>query len=109
MKNSLVAVMLLSSLHLLGCVEPALVIGQPAASTSERDVVIYYIDRPRCNFETLAHIRATGGFYSLASMLKNMQKQAARVGANGLYVLHTQQMDMKEYLGTAKAIRCPTA
>jgi hypothetical protein len=35
-----------------------------------------------------------------------MQKQAAMVGANGLYVLHTQQLDVKEYLGTAKAIRC---
>jgi len=106
MKNYLTPVLLLSSLLSLGCAEPPLVIGQPAASTSKDNVVIYYIDRPRCNFETLAHIRVTGGYFTLESMLGKMQKQAAMVGANGLYVLHTQQLDVKEYLGTAKAIRC---
>lgn len=106
MKNYLIPVLLLSSLLALGCAEPALVIGQPSASISKDEVVIYYIDRPRCKFETLAHIRVTGGYFTLQSMLGKMQKQAAMVGANGLYVLHTQQLDVKEYLGTAKAIRC---
>ena len=106
MKNSLFLTLLLSSLLVSGCAEPPLVIGQPAASTDSRQVVIYYIDRPKCDFETLAHIRVTGGYFSLKSMLARMQKQAAGVGADGLYVLHTQQLDVKEYLGTAKAIRC---
>ena len=106
MKNYLIPVLLLSSLLSLGCAEPPLVIGQPSASVGKDEVVIYYIDRPRCNFETLAHIRVTGGYFTLESMLGKMQKQAAMVGANGLYVLHTQQLDVKEYLGTAKAIRC---
>lgn len=106
MKIILIPILLLSSLLSLGCAEPPLVIGQPAASISKEEVVIYYIDRPPCNFETLAHIRVTGGYFTLESMLGKMQEQAAGVGASGLYVLHTQQLDIKEYLGTAKAIRC---
>jgi len=106
MKIHLILFLLLSSLLSIGCAAPPLVIGKPSASVSKEEVVVYYIDRPRCNFETLAHIRVTGGYFTLDSMLGKMQKQAARVGATGLYVLHTQQLDVKEYLGTAKAIRC---
>jgi len=106
MKNYLIPVLLLSSLLSLGCAEPPLVIGKPFASIGKDEVIIYYIDRPSCKFETLAYIRVTGGYFTLESMLGKMQKQAAMVGANGLYVLHTQQLDVKEYLGTAKAIRC---
>lgn len=106
MKIYLFLIMLLSSLLLSGCAEPPLVIGHPVASTDSQQVRIYYIERPSCNFETLAHIRVTGGYFTLGSMLAKMQKQAAGVGADGLYVLHTQQLAVKEYLGTAKAIRC---
>jgi len=105
MKNSLVLV-LLSCLLSPGCAEPPLVIGKPVVSNGNQQVVIYYIDKPSCDFETLAYIRVTGGYFSLQSMFARMQKQAAGVGADGLYVLHTQQLDVKEYLGTAKAIRC---
>ena len=67
---------------------------------------IYYTERPRCPFETVAHIRATGGYFSLESMLRNMYREAAQLGASGLYVLETRQLENREYLGTAKAIRC---
>jgi hypothetical protein len=39
-------------------------------------------------------------------MVEGMRQHAARVGASGLYVLQTQQLEIKEYLGTARAIRC---
>ncbi len=91
---------------LTGCVEPALIVAQPGASVSSEAVSIYYIERPRCNFETIAHIQVSGGYYSLQRMLRNMRREAAQVGASGLYVLHTQQLDTKEFLGTARAIRC---
>ena len=104
MKISLI--LILSSYLVIGCAEPALVIGQPAAIIDSEDVVIYYTERPQCNFETIAYLRVTGGYFSLDSMFRKMRRQAAKVGANGLYVLHTQQLDVKEYLGTAKAIRC---
>ena len=106
MKKSTVLTLLLSSQLLGGCVEPAIVVGQPGTSLPSDKVRIYYFDRPSCVFETIAHIRVTGGYLSLNSMLRNMRRDAAEVGANGLYLLHTQQLHNKEYLGTAKAIRC---
>lgn len=106
MKNSLMLLLVFSCLGLDGCTERALVIGQPSAGIDSGDVIIYYTERPRCNFETVAHLRAIGGYYSLDSMFMNMRRQAAELGASGVYVLHTQQLAIKEYLGTAKAIRC---
>lgn len=53
MKNSLILVLLTCSLA-AGCAEPPLVIGQPVVSNGNQPVVIYYIDKPSCNFETLA-------------------------------------------------------
>ena len=91
---------------LAGCMQPPFVVGQARTPLESEDVVIYYIDRPRCNFETLAFIEARGGYYSLESMFSNMRRDAAEIGASGLYVLHTQLSEMKEYRGTAKAIRC---
>lgn len=91
---------------LAGCMQPALVIGPQRAAIASEDVVIYYADRPHCRFETIAHIQAEGGFFSLQTMFGNMRRQAAEIGASGLYVLQTQRSEMKEYSGSAKAIRC---
>ena len=96
----------LTILMLNGCAESALITGQTRTGIDEEDVVIYYIERPGCNFETIAHIQDNGGFYSMQKMLNKMRPQAAEVGASGLYVLHTQLLDVKEYLEVAKAIRC---
>ncbi len=106
MKNSRIMAILLSSYSLFACVESNLVVGQPGASIRSEEVIVYFIDRPPCNFETIAHISMNGGYYSLESMVRGMRQQAASVGATGLYVLQTQQLAIKEYLGTAKAIRC---
>ncbi len=104
-RKSILAVLMSS---LVGCAQLPLIVGQPRAEIASEDVIIYYSERPRCNFETIAHIRVTGGYLSLESMLGKMRQQAAEVGASGLYVLQTQQLDVKEFLGTAKAIRCST-
>ena len=106
MKKILVLLLGISSLMSLGCAETPLVIGRPAPSINKEEVVIYYLERPGCSFETVAYLRVTGGYFSLGSMIEKMQEQAAMIGADGLYVLHTQQLEIKEYLGTAKAIRC---
>ena len=91
---------------LAGCAQPPLIVaGQGDAVEPER-VRIYYPDRPRCDFETLAHLQASGGYLSLQSMVSKMRQQAAEIGADGLYVVHTQRLDILEYVGTAKAIRC---
>jgi hypothetical protein len=108
MTRTLLTILILSTCTLYGCINTT-VIGKPEVGITAEEVAIYYIDRPRCDFETIAHIRVSGGFFTLDSMLKSMRRQAAKVGANGLYVLQTQQLDLKEYLGTAKAIRCLAA
>ena len=106
MNNSLIMTLIALSLLLAGCAESSLVVAKPGASLPGGEVSVYYIDRPRCNFETIAHIRVTGGYFSLESMVSKMRRQAAEAGASGLYVLQTQRLETKEFLGTAKAIRC---
>ncbi len=91
---------------LCACVESAVVVGQPGPALAREEVDIYYARRPRCNFETVAHIRASGGYFSMESMFENMRREAAELGAGGLYVLETRMLDTREFIGTAKAIRC---
>ena len=106
MKSRLILLVLSCLAVLGGCAESTLLVGQPGAAIAGEDVVVYYVDRPRCNFETIAHIQVNGNDYSLESMLNFMRSKAGELGASGLYVLQTQQLDIKDYLGTAKAIRC---
>ncbi|MDH3220025.1 MAG: hypothetical protein OEO19_10890 [Gammaproteobacteria bacterium] len=106
MKQLSTLLLLLACYSLSGCAEKAVLVGQPGPVIAAEEVVTYYIDRPSCNFETVAHIRASGGYFSLESMLANMRRQAAELGASGLYVLQTQRLEIREFMGTAKAIRC---
>ena len=101
--------LIVGSFLLSGCLQPPLVVGQPRAAIAPDDVVVYYIDRPACAFETVAWLQVEGGYFSLQSMLTKMRSEAANLGASGLYVLQTQRSDMKEFSGSARAIRCRTA
>ena len=89
-----------------GCVQPITVIGPVGEPVDSSEVVIYYPQRPECNFETIGYISIGGGYYSLESLFREMRMQAASLGADAIYVLHTQRLDIKEYIGSAKAIRC---
>ncbi|MCH8104123.1 MAG: hypothetical protein IIC58_01255 [Proteobacteria bacterium] len=91
---------------LIGCVLPITVVGPVGARIDSSEVVIYYPQRPDCNFETVGYILIEGGYYSLKSLFGEMRLQAASVGADAVYVLHTLRLDIKEYVGSAKAIRC---
>lgn len=106
MKILSVTTFLLLTQLLSGCAEPAAIVGTPGPGVTREEVRVYFAERPLCDFETIAHIKATGGYFSLQRMLLSMRMEAAELGANGLYVVNTQQLDSKEYLGTAKAIRC---
>ena len=105
MRNSQIFAIVFVGCCLSGCMS-SLIVGEPDPAVSSNEVVIYFVERPSCNFETIAHIKAEAGYFTLASMMEGMRQEAARVGASGLYVLHTQQTPVREYLGTAKAIRC---
>ena len=94
-------------LYLLpGCAQPPLMLGKAGPAIPSEEVVIYFPERPSCDFETLAYIQINGGHLSLESMFRKMRQQAAAIGADGLYVMHTQRLEISEYLGNAKAIRC---
>ena len=99
----------LSLLWMTGCVEQSLVLGHPGPRLGTEEVDIYYVERPGCNFETVALIRVTGGYVTLGSMIRKMRGEAAEIGATGLYVLETRQLENREFIGTAKAIRCLSA
>ena len=105
MRNLLILLLLFASHWLTACVYTA-VVSQPGPAINSEEVTVYFIERPSCDFETIAHIKVTGGYFTLKSMVGGMRQRAAMVGADGLYVLQTQQLAIKEYLGTAKAIRC---
>lgn len=98
--------LLLSVFWLSACVESSIIVGQPGPALVSEEVEMYYVQRPRCDFETVAHIRVSGAYFTLESMFRKMRREAAELGADGLYVLETRKLDTREFLGTAKAIRC---
>ena len=98
--------LLMLSVILIGCAHPVAMVGPAGKSVDASKVVIYYPQRPDCNFETIGYILVEGGYYSLQSLFRRMRLQAASVGADAIYVLFTQRLDIKEYIGSARAIRC---
>ena len=88
------------------CASGPLIVGPLGATQKLEDITVYFVSRPQCNFQTIAWIQIEGGYFSQNSMINEMREQAAEAGAGGLYVLHTAQSEMKDYSGTAKAIRC---
>lgn len=103
--SKLVCLLILSAMS-IGCALPVTVVGPVGKSIDASKAVIYYPQRPDCNFETIGYILVEGGYYSLQSLFRKMRLQAASVGADAIYVLFTQRLDIKEYIGSAKAIRC---
>jgi len=88
------------------CAHPVLMVGKTSESIDADNVQLFYAQRPGCKFETVGYLRIEGGSYSLSSLFRRMQNQAADVGANGVYVIETHRLDIFEYIGTARAIRC---
>ena len=97
---------LILSLVLSACAHPITIIGTAGERVDESQVAIYYPQRPECNFETIGLIFIEGGYYSLQALFSKMRVQASTVGADAIYVLHTQRRGIKEYTGSAKAIKC---
>lgn len=107
--QSLKLILLLSfSALVMGCASPIVLVGEQREAIDIEQVGIFYAQRPACEFETIGYLRIEGGYYSLAGLLGRMRQQAADIGAEGVYVLETRRLDVSEYIGTAKAIRCLT-
>lgn len=108
MSELLIRIVFISSLATLtaGCVNPVVLVGERGEAIDHESVKVFYTQRPACDFETIGYLRVEGGYYSLAALLDRMRQQAADIGAEGVYVLETRRLDIFEYIGTAKAIRC---
>ena len=93
-------------LVLTACAKPIVMVGMASESIDPDEVRLYYPHRPKCEFETIGYLEVNGGYYSRASLFAKMQDQAAEIGADGVYVTEARQLDIFEYVGTARAIRC---
>lgn len=90
----------------MGCVQPILVVGEQSASVDPEKVKVFYAKRPDCEFDTIGYITVEGGYYSLATLLQRMRVHAAEIGADAIYVTETRRLDIFDYIGSARAIRC---
>lgn len=108
MKTSILTGLLIAAGICGGCANSTLLVGQQRAAIDSEDVVLYFYERPRCNFETIAWIEMTHGVFGVEQMLADMRQAAAEVGASGLVLIQSQQLSLIETAGSAKAIRCLT-
>ena len=74
--------------------------------SSVDEVDVFFTRRPSCNFDTIAYLQSSGGFYSLDAAFLSLRKKAAQYGAAAIYITHTERIDIGEYLVSAQAIRC---
>ena len=93
-------------LNLTGCAEPIVMVGEARDPVDPAEVTLYYTQRPQCEFETVGYLEVNSGHYSRASLFAKMQEQAAEVGADGVYTIEARRLNISEYIGTARAIRC---
>lgn len=42
----------------------------------------------------------------MSSLIEHIRLQAANVGADALYIMQIQRLDIKEFTGVVKAIKC---
>ena len=105
-QSLIITILVVLSLLTGACSHPVLIVGKTTESIELDKVELFYAEKPGCEFETVGYLRIEGGSYSLASLFRRMQKQAAGIGADGVYVIETRRLGIFEYIGTARAIRC---
>ncbi len=91
---------------IVACAPPMVLTGVKTESIHPDKVRLYFTQRPECDYDKVGYLRINGGYYSQSSLFRAMQRQAAMVGADGVYVQETHQLDILEFVGTATAIRC---
>ncbi len=93
-------------LLLSGCASQPFIVGSPGEAVQTDSVVVYYAQRPVCEFETIAYLKMENPHLSLQSLVLGMRLEAAKLGADALYVEHTRRLPGRNYVGTGRAIRC---
>ena len=109
MKKQLIycwVVLCLCGVLLAGCSSEPFVVGEIGSPKPVEAVEIFYIDRPDCEFETIAHLVMETPYFSLQGAVNAMRTQAAELGAEGLFVEQTQRLPGRDYVATGRAIKC---
>jgi hypothetical protein len=94
---------------LTACAKPIVMVASASEALDPTEVKLYYTQSPKCEFETVGYLEVNGGYYSRSSLFTKMREQAAEIGADGVFVIEARRLDILEYVGTARAIRCLNA
>ena len=100
--------LLLMALQIVGCAHPITIVGEQRPANDLDKVVIYYPDLPKCNFKYHCIYSGRGRVLFAECVCDHIRLQAAKVGADAVYIMQTQRLDIKEFAGVAKAIQCET-
>jgi len=103
MKLTLAFLMLL---FLSACSIGSTVMTGPATDPMEVTKVSIVYQAPACDFETVANIDISGGYFSRASLIDGFRERAGALGASIVQVLYIQTIGSNEYFGSARALRC---
>lgn len=104
MKKLLLALSLLAALN--ACSLGSTVINGPVTQRIELTKVRVMYQPPACDFEPVANIEFSGGFFSRAALIDGFRQKAADLGADIVQVLNVQPISSNEYFGSARALRC---
>lgn len=69
-------------------------------------VKVYLMDNPPCDVELVADIRIPGDYFSRSSLIDAFKESAAKFGAPIIQVTTIVKLNITEYQGTARALRC---
>ncbi len=103
MKLLLLVLLLLTA---AACTTGSTVVSGPVTEPVEITQVQVFYQTPQCNFEPVADIQFSGGYFSRAALIDAFREKAASVGANVVQVMMLQTVGSNEYYGSARALRC---
>jgi hypothetical protein len=96
-------------LLLTSCTNNSLVELGSLNDPEQKEITPIYLNRlPDCEFDVLALIQISGGYFSRSSLLQAFRQRAAQVGADALQIIYVQKLGVSEFYGNARALRCHT-
>lgn len=87
-------------------IQDILVVGETMPATDPETIQVYLMDKPDCDFYVIANIQIPGDTHSRASLINSFKNTAARFGATMVQVTSIRKINVSEFMGTARALRC---
>ncbi len=67
---------------------------------------VFYYTKPTCAYEVIGYIEVNGFYYTKSGVFQFMADEAKKMQADAVEIDYLDQLDIKEYVGLGKAIRC---